>query len=313
MSMDWNERETSLRYMLGELPLFRVRLRVLRLEGHFTELGDDPDALVTRMGDLPDHLCGLLARGHPVRQEYPPVSRIAGAIRYVAARYQNFFTDLTGPYEAYLKKFDKRSLQERQRKARRLAEHCGGTLDLREYRTPAEMEEFYRHAREVSAKTYQERLLKAGLPEGPRFVEQVREQAAKGSALGYLLFMHGRPAAYQYAVVREGIVLGQYLGYDPEQRKWGPGAIMLFGMMERLIRQGGYRMFDHGQGGGEYKEALATGSVRCADVFYLRPSVRLGATVRLHRGLEVFSAASGRALAAVGVKRLVRKALRRAA
>ncbi len=62
MTPVWTERQWPLRFMLGEVTLFTMKVPVMRLEAHFTNLGDDPDLLAGRLEDLPRAIRGLYIR-----------------------------------------------------------------------------------------------------------------------------------------------------------------------------------------------------------------------------------------------------------
>ncbi len=183
-------------------------------------------------------------------------------------QYNNYFIDLTGSFEDYIKKLREGGKQLKKR--RHFIKAAGGKLDLREYRRPEEMAELYRHARSISCKTYQERLLKLGFPRGESVVPALQEKAAQGTVRSYTLGLHDRPIAFLHCITRGDLVLPQFCGYDPEYRNLGPGAVLLLCAIERLFDEGGFRLLDHGQGEGEHKKQSATGFIRCADVFYLR-------------------------------------------
>ncbi len=222
----WQEGQSWLRFSLGEISLFRVGLRVMRRAGHFSVLDGDPDSLSAELDRLDGSFQAVLVRGQMIDRHYPRLAILPRAVRDVAAQYDNFVTDLGGTFEQYTRRLGKHSLQECRRKARRIADRSGGTLDVREYRTPEAMAEFHRLAREISVKTYQERLLNAGLPEDPEAVAMMERHAAGDAIRAYLLFLEGQAIAYSYALISEGVVAGQYLGYDPQHRKLGPGSVL---------------------------------------------------------------------------------------
>jgi CelD/BcsL family acetyltransferase involved in cellulose biosynthesis len=196
---------------------------------------------------------------------------------------------------------------------RRFKDSCGGRLDLREYRRVEDMREFYRFAREISSKTYQERLLQVGFPEGERAIADLEEEASHGTAYGYVLFCGERPAAYSYVRQRDRVMMGTYIGYDPEFSKRSPGTVLQYLTMERFIQSGQFDMFDHGQGEGYHKKFFATGCAWCGDVYYLRPTVKSVAVVLTHWGLDRLSSGIGSVLRSMRLKDRGKKLIRRKA
>lgn len=309
--LSWSRRRLPVRLMVGELTMAKVNVEVMRLESHFGNLGNEPDSLAGLLDSMPRDIEALYMRSHPIRQDLPPITRLPGLIKYVPVTYNHFVTDTTGSFDCYLKHFKKSSLQELQRKIRRLKDACGGRLDLRQYRSPGSMAEFYKHARAVSSTTYQERLLKCGFPEGPKVVPALEELAEQGQVRGYVLFIQGKPASYSYAKLHDDMLLGQFIGFDEEFRKWGPGSILQYCIIEMMFQEGGYRMFDHGMGEGFHKEFFSNRSIRCADIFYFRPSIKAHLLVRTHLCLSRLSSAAGRSLDKLGLKALIKRTLRK--
>jgi len=308
----WVRRPVGLRFILGEVPLFQVNLTVLRLEDHFSTLDEHPDDR-RLAGFMAPGVEGLLVRSHPVREPLPRISRVEGLLRYVPNQYMHYYTSLQVTWEQFLKQFGKKTLQEIQRKVRRLTELCGGQIDLREYRRPEQMEELYRCGREISSQTYQERLLGVGFPQGPRWQADLTRQAAEDRVRAWVMFHDGRPISYQYASLAGGVVAGKYLGYLGDYHKHSPGTVLHYLMFKRLIDEGGYVMFDHGQGEGPHKQLFATGSVSCADLYYVRPTLRLKTIIRLHDTMERLSARTGKCLQNMRLKDRVKKLLRQRA
>jgi hypothetical protein len=74
----------------------------------------------------------------------------------------------------------------------------------------------------VSALTYQERLLDAGLPAGPEALERMRALARRDQMRGWLLFVDARPISYLYAPAEGDTLIYAFLGYDPEFAELSP-------------------------------------------------------------------------------------------
>lgn len=311
MPKAWNQRTLSLRYMLGELPLFKVGFPFLVFDGHFAEMDTDLSKPQVPWEALEGPLQGLLVHSHPVEADLPHLTYLPEAIRYVPWQYQHYFVEFRSTFEDYLKKFSSKSRYNLKRDLRKFAERCGGQLQWREYRTAEEMDAFYRQALDLSTKTYQERLLQVGLPRSDEYGRDLKERASRGEARGYLLFDGEKTVAYLLVKARGEILMLDYLGYDPEYRQWSPGSVLQYCVLERLFQERAFRMLDFGQGEGHHKAFYSTGSVRCADIFYFRRTWRNCLLVRLHAAMNAFSAWVGRALAALNLKKAVKRLLRR--
>jgi len=307
----FTRRAVGIRFILGEKPLFQVNLPMLRCESHFTQW---PAGLPTciRWDRVPPRVQGVLLRSCPIEDDLPRLSRVGQAIRYVPQQYPRFFADLTLGWPGYLDHFTPAAIKGIRYEVRRFARLHGLAMP-RSFRRPEEMAEFYRLARAVSRTTYQERLLRCGLPEGEAFEEQLRQRAQADEVRGFVLMDGQRPVAYSYCLHINGLVLSQFLGYDSAYARLSPGTVLMFGVMEHLLAEGRCRLFDFGQGFSQYKKLFSTGSTRCADVYYLRRTLKNALLVRLHSGMDCLSTHAGNVLHRIGLKTKLKKWLRQAA
>ncbi|WP_018881894.1 MULTISPECIES: GNAT family N-acetyltransferase [unclassified Thioalkalivibrio] len=239
-----------------------------------------------------------LIRSMPVEAPLPRISRFRGRLRFVPRQYQRHFIDLTTGWEAYQARFSSKSRSSMRRKVRKLADASGGAVDWRQYDTPEGIQEFHQLAREVSSRTYQERLLDAGLPGSEGFIEQMLERAREGRVRGYLLFLHGQPIAYLYCPIDDGILRYAFLGYLQEHADLSPGTVLQWLVLEALFREGRFALFDFSPGEGAHKSLFGKDARFCADLYLLRPSWRNRALVYSYLAVtdlsRLVSAALGR-------------------
>jgi CelD/BcsL family acetyltransferase involved in cellulose biosynthesis len=229
---------------------------------------------------------------------------------FVRQSYQRHYASLQLDRDAYLASFSAKSRSTLKRKVRKLAERSGGELDLRSYSRPDEVEEFYRHARAVSATTYQERLLNAGLPDGEGALARMRELAAAGGVRGWLLFLDDRPIAYLYAPAEGDTLIYAYLGYDPDYADLSPGTVLQLEAMQQLMGDPRFRWFDFTEGDGQHKRQFATGSVACVDLLLLRRTAGNLAVGTILTALDAAAGHAKRAVQASGFQRIARVARR---
>jgi CelD/BcsL family acetyltransferase involved in cellulose biosynthesis len=293
--------ETALPFRIGARTLWTLRRRLVRraltLEEALAErlpnlppLGPDDHGYL--LNSLPASLAPHLAEAH--RQLKP----------FIRQRYVRSFTRLDTGFEPYLAGFSGKSRSTLRRKARRLAERSGGTLDLRCYRTAAELESFHASARALSVRTYQERLLDGGLPSGPDALEAMRTLAARDQVRAWLLFVDGRPVSYLYAPAEGYTLIYAYLGYDPDFAEYSPGTVLQLEAMRQLMEERRFRLFDFTEGEGQHKRQFATDGVECVDLLLVRPRL---ANLLVGYGLSAFDTAVGLAKRLVGGFGLVRR------
>lgn len=218
----------------------------------------------------------------------------AGAgIAAVRQRYTRYYTDLTTSFETWWQGLSANTRSGLKRKAKRIP-----GLEVRRYRTPAELEAFHGIARGIAETTYQERLMGMGLPADADFLREMLADAAAGAVRAWLLFTNGTAVAYLYCPVRAGTVIYEYVGHDPAHADLSPGAVLQLEAMRDLFAEGGLTRFDFTEGEGQHKRGMATGGVDCLDLLLLRPTLANRAVVTALAGFD-----RAVALAKAGVRR----------
>lgn len=308
--MDWTTQDVPLQFGLADWSYLTVRRR---LEVAELPLSFDAgaDALPAPPGPaLPPGSQGfLLRRARLGGAPSEPVAVGGGFVRYVLRQYRHCYIDLSRSFEEYQAKFSSRTRATLRRKVRRFAEQAGGGMAWRRYAAPHEMEAFFEQARAVSEKTYQERLLDAGLPAHGGFVEELRDMAARDAVRGYLLFAGETPVAYLYCPARGGTLVYARLGYDPAYARLSAGTVLLWLSLEDLFRERRFAVFDFMTGDSEQKDLFATDALLRADVLFLRDTLFHRGLVELHRRAEALSRAGGGLLARHGLKARVKRLL----
>jgi len=310
MKDPWSIKTVKLRYFMGEIHLFSVDFPLMVLDTHFTMLASDLSKTLLSPEDLPSTVQGALIRSHPIKTSPIRLIWLSGLIRYIPSEYERYYIDLQASFADYLKKFSSKSRSTLKRKLKKFASASGGEICWREFRKYEEIREFYQLARGVSRMTYQERLLDSGLPNNEAFRKQMLDLAPKGLVRGYLLFLAKRPVAYLYCPIKDGVFLYQYVGYDPEFRNLSPGTVLQYLVLEKLFCEAGPQMFDFTEGEGEHKRFYATGSVRCADVYYFRATAKNLLFIGLHYVVNVLSRNIVRILESIRLKNRVKRFFR---
>jgi hypothetical protein len=311
---DWVRQRVPFRFRIGEMTLFPVHRTLLMYNATQEALEQQFADIEPSTGSDFAGLDGFLVRSQPVRAQLPRVSRRGGSIRYVPREYERYYIDLRGGFEEYLAKFSSKSRSNLRKKVRRFADESGGQVDWRIYRTEEEIEEFHRLARRVSVQTYQERLLDAGLPDDVEFLQRARKAAAGDAVRAFMLFLRDAPIAYLYCPVRLEVITYAYLGYVPERSDLSPGTVLLLLALESMFNEGKFRFLDFTEGGLEggkgHKGFFSTGSTRCADIHYLKPTAANWLLVLAHSGCDQTSALVGTVLDRLGLKARIKRLLR---
>jgi CelD/BcsL family acetyltransferase involved in cellulose biosynthesis len=303
----------SLAYRLGELTLFERVLEGLADRTHFT-LQESFAGLpsVPKGGDGTQF---YFFPCYPVDEPPPVLIRRYGWIYYTPYSFRNHFIDLRQfeSFEQYLGKFSSKSRSTLRRKVRRLAEENGGEVRWRVMCRPEEMQDFLRLALPLSARTYQERLLGAGLPQTSEFADRLAREASAGNILGYLLFKGDSPVAYVLCFCRDGIATYDYVGFEPSAQALSPGTVLQYLMLESMFVERKVDIFDFTEGEGPQKEFFATEHRLCAKSYVLRDTLYNRMLVRAHLAMDGVSTVAGAALDKLRLKKSIKRLLRRGA
>lgn len=306
----WELRLVPFKYQLGDWTLFSIPLRLQCRSVSLLDQTPPSATLMPPRDELMQGSEGFMIRAMPVTAEFPTLSEKSGYLCYVPLQYQHCHVDLSLSFDGYLKKFSSKTRSTIQRKIRKFAEHCGGTIPWRTYKAPEEMRDFFRHARAVSVLTYQERLLDAGIPDTEDFIRQAESLAGQNRVRAFILFDGERPVSYLYCPVNDGVLVYSYLGYDPAYMSLSVGTVLQWLALERLFSEGGFRAFDFTEGQSEHKRLFATHQRQCANVFLVRRSLKNRAVIHSHLLMDRFSGWLGATLDQLGVKAKIRRLLR---
>jgi hypothetical protein len=305
----WEFRPVLFKYQLSDWTLAScsLPLQVTSIPFGECELSQLPDvpALPLEPGSQ-----GFSVRSLPLSSPQPVFRSIGNYLCYVQQTYDRFYIDLSIGFEAYKQKFSSKSRSTILRKVKNYRQHCGGDIEWKVYATLEEIEAFFHLARRVSAKTYQERLLDAGLPDTAAYLGEMKELAVRNEARGFILFDKAEPVSYLYCPVRDGALVYAYLGYDPAYIKLSVGTVLHWLALENLFAERHFKFFDFTEGQSEHKRLFATHSISCANVVFLLRSIRNWLVVLSHYGFGRLSTGLGALLDRWGLKARVRRIMR---
>lgn len=201
---------------------------------------------------------------------------IAAHPGYVAGARETFrrhYIAMDGSFDDYLARFSGKTRSTLRRKTKKFAKADGGKLDVRAYSTRAEVARFLDLATPLSAKTYQARLLDAGLPDSEAARDAMLAEAEAGRMRCFLLFLAGEPVAYLSLPIRGATLVYEHLGYDPEHAALSPGTVLQMEALRLLFAEGRFRYFDFTEGEGAHKALFGTHSAACCSFLLLRPTL----------------------------------------
>ncbi len=310
----WRQQTYHLRFYIGDIGIGEKKIPVMvRSFGLAEMLTSDLDAFDLNKAMADGNETGYLIRCLPwdVAGEATLACK-NGYFVYLLDTFPRHYTDLSNGFDAYCKNnFSNKTRATLQRKARKFAEHCGGKLQWRVYRSEEELAEFHNLARSISVATYQERLLDAGLPDSDSFRQEAAALARQDRVRAFLLFEREKPVAYLYLPADGDALVYAYLGYLPDYGSWSVGTILQWLALEFLFGEQRFRYLDFTEGTGQHKELFATGCCHGANVLILRKRIASRGLIGLHRATNQFSGALGRVFERFGLKARIKRFIRR--
>lgn len=260
----------ALNFRIGARTVLRVKRTMVPVP---LSLDDAREGQLPPLPPLPDEAQGYIVTSLPEDRLEAMTHASGGMIGFVRQRYNRYYADLTGIYDGYLTQLSSNARQGVKRKAKKVAQASGGQLDVRRFRTPAELQEFHSIARGIAVNTYQEKLMGEGLPGTPDFVAAMLAKAAADEVRAWLLYIGGEPAAYLYCPAAGETLIYEYVGHDPAYNELSPGAVLQIEAFRELFDEGRFARFDFTEGEGQHKRQYSTGGVACLDLLLLRPSL----------------------------------------
>lgn len=298
---------TDIRFLLGDRCILRARRMLVPLSfGLDAILADRPLAPAA----LPAGCDGYRIQSAPAAQVAGLDRHFPGFLASQPQSYSRHYIDMSLGHDGYLAQFSSKTRATLKRKMRKLADTNGGSLDIRSYHRPEQLDAFFAAALPLSDQTYQARLLDAGLPGHAAFRAEAQALAQADNLRAWILFLHDKPVAYLYLPVTDDVLIYAYLGYDQAQAQLSPGTVLQMHALEELFAEARFRYFDFTEGDGAHKALFGTHQVQCATVFLLKPSLANRAMLTGHRAFNAAVEGTGAWLDRIGAKARIRKLLR---
>jgi len=305
--------DIRLSFRLGELGLFHKRLSGFADRTHFScrlpcnGVPSIDEALDASLVYYPTY---------PIAVAPPAIVLRDGWIAYTPYVFKNYYIDVSrfDDFDDYLRTaLSSKSRATLLRKVRKFAQTDGGATQWRRFDRGEDMARFFEDAGKVSARSYQERLLDSGLPRTAEFIAQAESSADAGRTVGFVLYLHDKPAAYMYCALHNGVATYEHVGYDPELRSLSPGTVLHYHALKSIFDSGTVRIFDFTEGEGTHKAFFASDHQLCAKTYFLKRNLLNQVLVRSHHGLSRGVELAGRVLDRMGIKSAVKRLIRRLA
>jgi hypothetical protein len=253
--------EGALPARVGYWTLFRPRVRSLTVA---TNAGAGADA---DQATLVGHLLGALRRGEAdvVQLQHAPVGSALHAAALAAApgwsrqrfvpRTAHWVIDVPPTAEELHKAIPKSVRDNLRRYSRKLAREYGDRLEIRCYDAPEHLDAVLGDVEAVAAASYQ-RGLGAGF-DAERDAPFVRMALVDGWFRAWVLYLDGKPCAFETGYVSGTSVVIAAKGFDPEHGRRHVGKVLQLHILESISADPVLQTVDFGFGDADYKQRLA--------------------------------------------------------
>lgn len=312
----------SLRFRLGELTLFSVRLQRLHINN-----GPVVGASELEVRQLEYLFVNLRARLAPGQAIYVEGVSVGGAVdrALVSAtvrklyrilepspRYERQLIRFPESFDAYMQSLKPKSRQTLRSQQRKLEKHLAGDLKLVTCTAANDVPAFVKKASDVSRRTYQWHLLGLGLRDTKRLERTLIAMAERGWTRCYLLECKGKPVAFMLGYLYRGTYYYVDVGFDPGWAKWSVGTILHLEVFRDLLDgPQRARLFDFSSGTGIHKERFGN-EVRPEANYLLLPQTTRNAVLAIsYRAASALADGAVHLADRLGVKVMIKKLLRR--
>jgi hypothetical protein len=201
------------------------------------------------------------------------------------------------------------------RSRRKLEREYGERLEIRRFTETADIDAFFEAVEAIAPKTYQHRL-GVSFGDTPSHRERMLFCLQRGWYRGYVLYLDGRPVAFEHGALYEGRFRSGRPGYDPDFAHLSVGTYLFLHALEDLCADDAATLVDHGIGDADYKRRFGTRSRLEANLILYAPTFKAArinlARTALLKGVLATRRLAGHGELAHNVRRRWREHLQRA-
>ncbi|MFZ0496596.1 MAG: GNAT family N-acetyltransferase [Methylocella sp.] len=176
--------------------------------------------------------------------------------------------------KSLIESLSSRERNNQKRRARRLAETFGDRMRIERFHDASALQRLTEHAESIAGKSYQ-RSLGVGFANTPEMRKRLELEAQKKWLRAYILYLNDQPCSFWIGSYYNGTLYGDFMGFDREYAKYGPGMHLAISVIEEILREDGNQgaaRIDFGIGDSEWKSALGNQSWREESVCIFAPT-----------------------------------------
>jgi len=180
---------------------------------------------------------------------------------HIRDKQPHFAATLPTSVPAFYARLSSKARWQAKNKQKKLEREFAGSVDIRCFTEPGEVELLLAETERVAKTSYQ-RGLGIGFFDNPDNRMRWALKAEKHWLRGYILYLRGQPCAFWTADIIEGTFRSEFLGFDPAFEKHSPGNYLIFKVIESLCDDPTHSIqeIDFTTGSAQYKEMLSNAS-----------------------------------------------------
>jgi len=189
-------------------------------------------------------------------------------------------------FDAYLGQFRKKQRYNLRRQVRVLSEAHANRLELNCLRQARDVDVLIDSIHAITERSWKAAKLRRAIPEAVEKPAGLAALAEQGLLRSYVLTADGTPCAYVLGYLYNGIYHYANIGYDARFAPYSPGNVLLFLVIEDLIKNAQAKVMNFGISDAEYKRIFGNRHIKDASLLFMRPSLKNSLRREIHRGFS---------------------------
>jgi hypothetical protein len=167
---------------------------------------------------------------------------------------ETYLIDMPEDFDAWMMMLSSNTRQVLRRRARKMQKEFGEELYVKEFCSRVEMKDLHGYLFKVWEKSWHGRLNRQSPPD----INILELLADNGWVRSFVLFVDNTPIATVQGYQYNGIFMDEAPAYDDKWKKYSPGLVLNYFIIERLFKNNTPQVVDFGFGYNQYKEMLGT-------------------------------------------------------
>lgn len=194
-------------------------------------------------------------------------------LKYIStAGMDSPWLEVKGEFQERMKALSRSRRETLNRKRRKLLNKSGGTVEITVGNVP-DIEQRLEHCWEISRNTWKERIGSSIASDERRmaFYNAIAQSQREWLVLG-LLYIDGKPVAFEYNLLHKGTVYNLKLGFNEDYAKLSPGIVLRLSLLE-WVHENKARKFDYMGNAADYKTMFSTDIISHEDLYIFGQSL----------------------------------------